>query len=434
MIERPLFTRLVVHGPSGYLYVGPEPEQSMTRRGAVLFLLTPILCIIVALSVMPVPPTFPPIVYVALATVIAIVIYIGIRLYWDEQAPLPDRSVDYAWEKMVPALRKAEIQKNNMQFLAGLALVSQKHGTPEDRRLEIDRLAEAAESMEDLRPLSSCFYVLQLNDLRQQGADYLPRMAELVGEAFSRTLALEVVERILHDFPIELRDRAVRARFRILLLTYAFEAKLEADDLRELGRSIPALGAVYASEDRTGLARLRLLWMYRHRRLWQKVGSATSVFDIARFPTLAGIYLKARPDLLLFQPTAGNTSDSAPILICEEGIVYRESILKDTRTRMEVVPRSKLMGGGYELKIGDARYPFREDPSLLVKRLKAWAAFLFDEFLPQARLIRDRQSAQLDRLLVSKLVECPECKRHFLGITGDLGRPSVRGSLAGRDE
>ena len=65
-------------------------------------------------------------------------------------------------------------------------------------------------------------------------------------------------------------------RLRILILARAFAAGLEAEDLRMIGQVSPILGATYASEDRDGLARLRLLWLYRPRRLWQRIGSATS--------------------------------------------------------------------------------------------------------------------------------------------------------------
>ena len=93
----------------------------------------------------------------------------------------------------------------------------------------------------------------------------------------------------------------------------------------------PTLGAGYASEDRDGLSRLRLLWLYRPRRLWQRVGSATAVFDLARYPTLAENYLKQRPDLLLFQ-ASGGSDEIAPILICEEGVVYRDTVITDPKT------------------------------------------------------------------------------------------------------
>jgi hypothetical protein len=426
VVERPLFTRLVVHGPHGYIYVGPEPARSMTRRGAVWVILTPVVLLACALAVLPPPLPLPRAFHVGVTLVIGMIFYIAIRMYWDEQDPPPDRAIDHAWETMVPPLRQATPDQVDVRFLSGLAKISVGYGSPDARRGTVMKLINDSRTVPFWLPYAAWFHLLALADRRQLQQDDLPQLAEWIGDGLTRTLPLTVVEQILAGSPIDPKDRARRARLRILVLTQAFEAGFEADDLRELGRAVPVLGSTYASEDLNGLARLRLLWLYRARRLWQKVGSATAVFEIARFPTLAGVYLKARPDLLLFQASAGNAGEAAPILICEEGVVYRESVITHPRTRIDILPRATLLGGGYDLRIGDARYPFRDDPTLLVKRLKAWATFLFNEFLPQARLIRERQTAQLDTLLLPKLVACPECQRPFVGIAGDLGRSSVR--------
>jgi hypothetical protein len=225
--------------------------------------------------------------------------------------------------------------------------------------------------------------------------DDLPLIADEVGPVFEIALPLDHGERLLKDLRGDPAERTRRARLRVLILARAFAAGLEPADLRMIGRVSPTLGAAYASEDRAGLARLRLLWLYRPRRLWQRVGSATTVFDLARYPKLAENYLRQRPDLLLFQASAG-PEETGPILICEEGVVY-------------------------ELTIGDRVFRFREDPSLLARRLRAWALFLFIEFLPRARLLNRRRSEHGERLLSQRACVCPECGKTFLGLMGEIG-------------
>ena len=84
---------------------------------------------------------------------------------------------------------------------------------------------------------------------------------------------------------------------------------------------------------------MRLLWLYRPHRLWQRIGSAVSVFDLARYPYLSENYLKLRPDLLpsLFKeltdvegqlksisPIYQVTSDDPPLLLRQRLRRYAE--------------------------------------------------------------------------------------------------------------
>jgi hypothetical protein len=277
-----------------------------------------------------------------------------------------------------------------------------------------------------LTPLSA----LRIDDAVTAGADDLPLIADEVGPVFEIALPLDHGERLIKDLRGDPADRTRRARLRVLILARAFAAELEAEDLRTIGRISPTLGAAYASEDRAGLARLRLLWLYRPRRLWQRVGSATTVFDLARYPKLAENYLKERPDLLLFQ-ASGGSDEVAPILICEEGVVYRDAIVTDPDTPIQVRARNLVKGGGYELTVGDRVFRFREDPTLLARRLRGWTLFLFLEFLPRARLLTRRRSERGERLLSQKASICPECGKTFLGLTGEIGLAALSAGSEG---
>jgi putative ribosome biogenesis GTPase RsgA len=112
-------------------------------------------------------------------------------------------------------------------------------------------------------------------------------------------------------------------------------------------------------------------------------------------------------------------------LICEEGVVYRDVVITDPDTPIRVRARTLVKGGGYELMVGDRVFKFRDDPSLLGRRLKGWAEFLFHEFLPRARVLTRRRSPHADRLLLQKSATCPECARTFLGLAGEIGLPAV---------
>ncbi len=208
---------------------------------------------------------------------------------------------------------------------------------------------------------------------------------------------------------------------RILLCARAFEYGFEARDLHEIGRVSSIFGQAYASEDLSGLARLGWLWDNRPARVWQRCGSASTVFDLARYPAIGGQYLDSRPDLLLFQPMSvgsGAREAGAPILICEEGIVYREVVIRDPDTPISVKPRA----GKFELFIGKQSLTFDQEPGLLATRLRGWAQFLARDLLPAARAFADKRNpAKLRPLMRQKTLLCPECHNSFLALRGEVG-------------
>lgn len=427
--DRYMFNVLRVDTPDGAVFSGPEPGRALTRRGAVLLFLVPLTLAAVAFAVMPRVLGFPPILPVGGLLIAAFMAYVGVLAAWAEADDPADRAIDHAWTSLVPRLAQGPVRAAEAAFVAGLAVASRGRGDPDQRE---DPLAGiGARHRRDpvgiryVTPLS----VLRITD-RPDDSDDLPAIADEVGASFDGALPLDHAESLVHELRGDPLDRTRRVRLRVLMLARAFAAGLEAEDLRMIGQVCPALGAAYASEDRDGLARLRLLWLYRPRRLWQRIGSATAVFDLARYPKLAENYLRERPDLLLFQATGG-ADGAAPILVCEEGVVYRETVIATADPVLRVRARSLVRGGGYELTVEDQVYRFREDPTLLARRLKGWAQFLFREFLPRARLLTRRRSPHGDRLLSQKVIVCPECRRAFLGLAGEIGLTSVPPALEG---
>ena len=253
-----------------------------------------------------------------------LVAYLAVRAAWGpRRATAPTGRSITPGRLLVPRMLQVEGRRADAAFLAGLAVASRGRGDPEAREDQTPPaprpaaagpgrhpLRDAAERPEDRRPAAPTPTTCR------------PSPNE-IGESFDGALPLDHAETLVKELRGDPADRTRRVRLRVLMLARAFAAGLEAEDLRMIGQVCPGLGAAYASEDRDGLARLRLLWLYRPRRLWQRIGSATAVFDLARYPKLAENYLKQRPDLLLFQ-ASGGTDGAAPILVCEEGVVYRD--------------------------------------------------------------------------------------------------------------
>jgi hypothetical protein len=427
--DRYAFNLLRSETPHSPIYIGPEPGQALTRRGAVLLFLIPLIVAAIAFAVLPPLLGTPPVASVLGVLLVGLVAYLGVQAAWAHTRPPADRAVNHAWTILVPRLIQREVGRAEAAFLAGLAIVSRGRGDPEVRedlvRQAIARLRQDRVGIPYVTPLSA----LTIADLGDE-VDDLPAIADEIGASFDGTLPLDHAESLVKELRGDPTNRTRRVRLRVLMLARAFAAGLEAEDLRMVGQVCPGLGASYASEDRDGLARLRLLWLYRPRRLWQRIGSATAVFDLARYPKLAENYLKQRPDLLLFQ-ASGGTDGAAPILVCEEGVVYRETVITEPNPAIRVKARSLVRGGGWEVTIDERVYRFREDPTLLVRRLKAWSLFLFREFLPRARLLTRRRSPQGDRLLRQKVVSCLECRKAFLGLAGEIGLTAVPPAVEG---
>ncbi len=422
--DRYLYTRLVVTTPDATLFAGPDPKCALTRRGAVLLFLLPIVALACIFAVLPPILELAPAIPVVGLLLLAVGAYLAVAFNWENAPDLSDRAMDHAWTLMTPRLIQQEIRRPEAAFLSGLAEASRGRGDAEAREDALEKtialLKRDRVGIPYLTPLS----VLRITDAAAQDADDLPLIAGEVGDCFDALLPLDHADRLVHDVRGDPKDRTRRARLRVLILARAFAAGLETEDLRIIGQVCPILGTSYASEDRDGVARLKLLWLYRQRRLWQRIGSATTVFDLARYPKLAENYLRQRPDLLLFQATGGS-DEAAPILVCEEGVVYRDVVITHPRIPIRVRARSLVRGGGFELTIGEELFRFREDPTLLARRLKGWAEFLFDEFLPRARLLVHRRSAIGDHLLTQKATTCIECRRTFAGLVGEIGLTAI---------
>ena len=407
------------HGPLR-LHHGPEPGHAVTRRGIVTLMILPMVALAAVFSVLPGLFGWPPMGPVAAFLFLACLSYFAIRMHWDHEEPVTDRVIDHAWRLLAwRFLKDPEVSQNDQLLLAGLANTSAGHGDADIREPLLTRCIARATEDRMADALVASLLALRHED-RETTDDEVMLLSARFGEACAGKISWGAANRFFVTTRGDLRDRTRRSRLRILMLAKAFQSKLEAGDLRQLGRLAPEVGVCYASEDQAGLARLRLLWLYRENRLWQRVGAAASVFDLAQY---AQSYLEQRPDLLLLQPAP--RAEEAPILICEEGIVYREGIIRGMDDRLLARPVAGP-GGGYELVINTQRYPFRKNPVSLLNRLIAWRVFLFQDFLPRADLLANRHSATGDRLMNRHLRNCDACSRPFIGLPGETGLTDTR--------
>ena len=411
--DRFLFNWLDAAVGDSRLYGGPEPGHALTRRGVVCLFILPLVLVAGVAAVMPPLAGVAPQFLVGGLLLLAALSYMGIRLHWGHEEPPADRVIDHAWNFVIPRmLRTHDLPAADQMLFAGLADATVNHGDAEYREKTLGQAIAQTGDLGWADALSASLMALKLED-RDEGADDVPMLAGQFADVCAGKATWGAANRLFLRMRGDLANRTRRAKLRILLLRAAFQAGLEAGDLRRLGRLAPEVGVCYASEDRAGLARLRLLWLYRANRLWQTVGAAASVFDLAQY---AQSYLEQRPDLLLLQPAPN--ADEAPILICEEGVVYRESVLASADARVAV--RAKT-GGGFDLLLNNQRYPFKKNPAILVQRLTAWRAFLFEEFLPRADILQRRTSDLGDRLLNRHRRECGACGRDFYGLPGGMG-------------
>ena len=424
-----VFTHLLVATPEKILHEGTEPHRSLTRRGMVILQMGPMVSVALAVAILMPLKFFQPLTPVSLILLAALLIYLRIRLRVTSTHNPTHRAIDHAWQFLAPELHRPDFSKQDADFFASLAVTSIGFGSPKKREKTLERISKLTKASlskvklptEDFAAVRS----LEIVDAMQLGRDSIMMMANELSVTLDGNLPLAYAEQLLEAWPSETRDQGQRARLRVLVCTHAFDIGLEAHDMLELGQISPPLGQTYASEDLKGLSRLRKLWEMKPARAWNKNGSATSVFDLARYPGLGGQYLETRPDLLLFQPmSVGNEGREAgtPILICEEGIVYRDIIIKDPDTAISVRTNPAKPDKPYELIIGTRKLAFVQEPALLAKRLQGWARFLFLELLPAAREIeRKRSPAKLRMFTRQKTQVCPECGNKFLALRGEVG-------------
>jgi hypothetical protein len=418
---------LYLQTPQGMLYNATEPARVRNPKARQWLIVFP-LVLIATICAFAIPKTLvSPLIVAGPLLGLAAIVFLLSRSK-RQTRPIPQRIIDHTWGIVGPTLHQPEFVDFDSFFLSDLATTSVGQGDPRVREGSLQRLTQLTLSEVQKRPrvaeALAPLIELQLDDARRMRRDLTPLFAQQLGLLMQGILPIAHGEGILRRIPFKSLSRSDRARLRVLILGYAFEIGWEVADLRRLGRILPALGQLFASEDVDGMARLRWLWQAKSMRPWQRIGTATTVFDLARYPMMAGSYLETNPDLLLFQTLAGsgNTQEAIePILICEEGVVFQKAVITGMNVGMSIAAPSGR-NPQYRLNLPDRSLNFNFDPSWIASRLQAWAQFLYREFLSQAPLFVNRRSPRLlDKLLQQKLMTCTECQSPFMSMNGNLG-------------
>ena len=430
LTDRYVFHMLRADTPEVAVFAGPEPGHALTRRGAVLLFLVPLVAgrgrvrrpAAACSACGPVAP-------------VTGVLFAGLMAYIGGAGrrganPATDRAVDHAWTLLVPRMLQVEGRRADAAFLAGLAVASRGRGDPEAReeqlRQAIGKLRQTPVGIPYVTPLS----VLKIADLGDE-ADDLPVIAERDRRELRRGTAARPC-----------RDAGEGAARRPGGPDPAGPLARADVGPGVRGRA----GGRGPADDRAGVPGPRGGLRQRGPR---RPGPAAAAVALPPAPALAADRLgdgRLRPGPL--PEAGGELSQAAARPVAVPGLrrgrtgrprswCARRGSSTGTRSSpgpnpaIRVRARSLVRGGGYELTIDEQVYKFREDPTLSARRLKGWALFLFKEFLPRARLLTRRQSPQGDRLLRQKVTSCPECRKAFLGLAGEIGLTQVPPAVEG---
>ncbi len=406
--------------PGRTLYRGGVPDRWLTRKGALMVLAgIPVgvaLVLALALPYLGMPVLQPVLAALGAALVLGLVAFFA----WRTSDDATGRAVDFAWTQLVPALHADGFVMEDSAFAAGLALASAGRGNPAPRAGPLGQLRDHTETAllaghNPVRHLAA-LWRLTAEDLAATGEDPVPLVVAQVGRCFDGKLPLSFAAQMFDRWDAAWWTAGTLARLRVLLCARAFAAGLEVQDLVEVGRVCPALGAALKTDDPQGLAHLRLLWSLRAADPWGRFGKAVTVFDLAADPESGRLRLARYPDLLVA------IEDAPGIEVCGRGLVFMDQVLGRLPRAVEVVARKD--GKGYELVVEQLRFPFADDPEETARRLERVARLFFLEFRPQVAAVHRWRAPLVSKTLRSQnAVPCPECHRPVLARVGDVGIP-----------
>jgi hypothetical protein len=418
--EGGLVARLRLEIPGKVLTDTPEPGRWLTRKGAMLLAVGPLvgaaIALALALPAWDIQPRWP----VALCVGLAFVAYVSVW-YLGRKQPAPvERAVDYAWDLLVPRLHANDYSPADGAFLAGLALTSIDHGQPEARA---DRLAEIIQITEDALANGTAEVAhlaalrrLEAADADATARDPVPVVAAAVGRCLAGELPLTFAQQLLADWEGSWWTTGNLARLRVLLCDQAFEAGYEVRDLLDAGRAAPALADVLQTVNPDGLAELRLLWSQRPHRPWDRCGEAITVFELVNDAEAGRRLLGKYPDLLLAEV-------NLPVLfVCGRGVVFQDVLFQDYPRKVETRHRRAEERADYEVILDEYRFTFASDPTAVVKRLERWFRYFLNDFLPLVEGVHSWKAPSGTKpLLFQKPVVCPECQQLLVPRAGDVG-------------
>jgi uncharacterized C2H2 Zn-finger protein len=402
--------RIEITTPSGERLILPDPHGRWNREVATRRLVAPWIILAIAWGCL------LPAHLAILGAAVALSAAYGFRLLVRGQsAPKSAGSlINAAWMNVVPALLDAPLDAKSIRYFGRLARTSVYLGAVSarasalaiaERRIEAALKTDAA-----VAPEWAALVALRIADLDRAGDDPVPAFADMLVQALRDDVPLAHMELLMAYMPWQDWPMARRARLRVALAARAFEFGLGPWELIELGKVIPSVAEALNTADLDGLARLRLLWLLREDRPWERFGSAATAFELAAYPTTES-ELAAAPDVLLYW-TWNVQGRLERLWITGRGLMFREAKL----TAPGPIEVHLRPGRGYELHFGSARFRYTDDPTRLADALTDWAKYFFNQFLPETDAALGKpDGAKLESLLRSKTLVCPECGILFRG-------------------
>jgi hypothetical protein len=263
--------------------------------------------------------------------------------------------------------------------------------------------------------------------MAQLGEDPLPLIVAQVGRCFDGVLPLNFAGQMLHEWVAPWWTTGNLARLRALLCDRAFEAGLEVQDLVEIGRGVPSLGAALQTNEPDILAHLRLLWSLRPTRPWDRFGKNASAYELAPEPASSRGLLAKYPDLLL-------TFEGWPAIhLCAGGLVFMDRLFPQLPLTIEVLSRHMFRDKGFELVLDNHVFKFPEEPEALARKLERLFRFWDQDIGPRIQgVMRWRSPVVSKSLRAQNAVGCPECHKPVLARRGEVGISLEVNAGAGR--
>jgi hypothetical protein len=429
VIDYRLRTSLEIATPEVLIYRGREPGQFWASRGAMIVFVGPLVLLALAWSLAPLHRGGGPLGPVLTVALAALLVHLLVRWAWRPRVPPGDRARNYAWTLLAPRLYADGYRVQDSAFLAGLAQVSLEDAYEPLRAPLLPELVKRTENalVGGLAPPGhlAALRRLLIEDAVSRGADPVPLVVDLLARCFEGRLSLRFAEHLLADWRTRWWTAGNLARLRVLLCDRAFEAGFEVRNLLDAGQSAPALGAVLATANISGLAALRLLWSLRPTRPWDRCGDPLTVFDLAADSQHADL-LGHSPDLLLWQEEPDwliaapdeDEPEAARIALCLRGVLLQDVLFTEAPRVVEVNSRWRYS----DLVLGDHRFRSPGQLDALALRMERWFRYAFSEFLPE--LPRVEKWKAPDRTAILRAwgaVACPECRRSLLPRVGEVG-------------
>lgn len=427
--ERGLLTSLDIVTPQKSIYRGRERGQLLTRRGAMIVFVAPLIFLALVWALGIIDGSIRPILPVLALLMLALAVHLATRWLWRPRVPAIVRTRNYAWTMLAPRLHADGYSLEDSAFLAGLANLSGADGYEPLRAALLPDLVKRTENAlaMGLAPAGhlAALRRLMVEDAVARGADPVPLLVDLLARCFEGRFSLRFADHLLAGWESSWWKLGDRIRLRVLLCDRAFEAGFEVRNLLDAGQNAPALGRLLGTDNVANLAALRLLWSLRPTRPWDRCGDPLTVFDLAVDSQHADL-LERFPDLLLWQvdpewlvAARGDTEPKpAQILFCVCGIFLQGVLFTESPRVVEVNARWRYN----DLVIGEQRFRSSGPLDMLALRMERWFRYGFSDFLPALPRVEKWQAP--DRLAILRAwgaVSCPECHRQLLPQVCQIG-------------